>query len=318
MFKQDQDPPHKFVVENLTLEVRCKMLVIDMEGKADGRALRSILPLVEPKKLVLINGDGENTQDLASALQSASLASKDIFTPYTGETVKIAEVTKSFSVRLDDSLMGALALRKVGFGCTRMSCVKRREEWKQSLPADASSCPCVQIDEYEVVPVKGVIGQSDESTLPVLIPSATANVAAMPEKAEEQEDSAMEGQSDTLPRLPAPHFIGDIKLALLKTNLSAKGVPVAFHKGSLVCGPVKAVPAPASNRPKDAKAARLAKLAGTARASPTPELEDESTDTSGGRVIVKKEGGNLILEGAPGDTFYTVRAAVYDLHAVAS
>lgn len=54
------------------------------------------------------------------------------------------------------------------------------------------------------------------------------------------------------------------------------------------------------------------------RPSPTPEREDEILDTSGGRVIVKKEGTQLVLEGAPGDTFYAVRAAIYDLHAVAS
>ena len=100
-------------MEDISLQVRCKILVTDMEGKADGRALRSILPLIEPKKLVLINGDVEATQDLASALQSATLASNDIFSPSVGESVKIADVTKSFSVRLDDSLMTALALRKV-------------------------------------------------------------------------------------------------------------------------------------------------------------------------------------------------------------
>ena len=113
MLQSRQEAPHKFVVEDVSLQVRCKVLAIDMEGKADGRALRSILPLIEPKKLVLVNGDFDSTQDLAGALQSAALASKDIFSPSIGESVKIADVTKSFSVRLDDSLMTALALRKV-------------------------------------------------------------------------------------------------------------------------------------------------------------------------------------------------------------
>ena len=107
------EPPHKFVIQDITVQVRCKILAVDMEGKADGRALRSILPLIEPKKLVLINGSPEATQDLASALQTAALAAKDIYAPFVGDCTKIADVTKSFSVRLDDSLMAALALRKV-------------------------------------------------------------------------------------------------------------------------------------------------------------------------------------------------------------
>lgn len=113
--KARQEPPHKFVIEDLAIQVRCKVLVVDMEGKADGRALRSILPLIQPKKLVLINGDPESTQDLASAVTSASLPEDSIFTPCVGEKTKIADVTQSFSLRLDDSLMTALALRKVSF-----------------------------------------------------------------------------------------------------------------------------------------------------------------------------------------------------------
>lgn len=99
------------------MQVKCKLLAIDMEGKADGRALRSILPLIEPKKLVLINGDVEATQDLADALQAGIMDSENVFMPSVGDKVKIADVTKSFSVRLDDSLMTALALRKVRHWC---------------------------------------------------------------------------------------------------------------------------------------------------------------------------------------------------------
>lgn len=113
--KAKHEPPHKFVIEELAVEMRCKVLVVDMEGKADGRALRSILPLIEPKKLVLINGDPESTQDLASAVTSAILPEDCVFTPSVSEKTKIADVTQSFSLRLYDSLMTALALRKVGF-----------------------------------------------------------------------------------------------------------------------------------------------------------------------------------------------------------
>lgn len=173
------------------------------------------------------------------------------------------------------------------------------------------------------MPVKGVIGQSDESTLPVLIPLGGVEILApadnAPSPSSSASDTIIQDENTTLPKLPAPHFIGEIKLALLKANLSAANVPVAFSKGTLVCGPVKAsVAPPSASKSKDTRSSRLAKLASTTRASPTPEKEDEAVDTSGGRVIVRKEGQQLVLEGAPGDTFYAVRSAIYDLHAVAS
>ena len=185
----------------------------------------------------------------------------------------------------------------------------------------------MQIDEYEVVPIKAVIGSSDESTIPVLVPGLGLSSAASGEGddtgrggADTGTDTDMSDASEpSMPLLRAPHFIGDIKLALLKANLSAKSVPVSFAKGSLVCGPVRPlVSAPKATQPKTAS--RLAKLTGTAgRPSPTPEREEDAPlDTSGGRVVVRKEGNQLVLEGAPGDTFYAVRSAIYDLHAVAS
>lgn len=173
------------------------------------------------------------------------------------------------------------------------------------------------------MPVKGVIGQSDESTLPVLVPVGGVDIGSTVEQAgspsSSNSEAIVQDEDASLPKLPAPHFIGEIKLALLKANLSAANVPVAFSKGTLVCGPVKTQNAPPSaSKTKEARSSRLAKLTAANRASPTPEKEDEVLDTSGGRVVVRKEGQQLVLEGAPGDTFYAVRAAIYDLHAVAS
>lgn len=201
------------------------------------------------------------------------------------------------------------------------------------------------------MPIRGVIGTSDESTIPVLIPSSsfTANITSeVSEKDEARTSTATkakgatvndpDGASDfaaegdlTLPELQAPHFIGDIKLAILKNNLTAKNVPVSFHKGSLICGPVRLASSTekgtGASTKSTTRANKVAKLVAsssatglTTRASPTPELAgSEDDDTSGGKVIVRKDSGNnLILEGAPGDTFYSVREAIYAMHAVAS
>ena len=88
-------------------------MVVDMEGKADGRALRHIVSLVEPKKVVLVNAEPDATEAMAQALKSLNLDEDDVLKPHIGERARISAITKSFSVKLDDALMSALALRKV-------------------------------------------------------------------------------------------------------------------------------------------------------------------------------------------------------------
>lgn len=172
-----------------------------------------------------------------------------------------------------------------------------------------------QIDEFEVVPVRGIIGESDEGAMPTLVPSSTFDAVAETAADQILTDDDDEG-SGRLPDLLPPHFIGDIKLVMLKGALTAKDIPVVFRKGMLLCGPLKTAAAP---KPKEAKVGRLAQLTGAAsRPSPTPELGDEETDSSGGRVIVRKQRDELVLEGAPGDTYYAIRKAIYDMHAVGS
>ena len=107
------EQPHKFVSEDLLLDLRCKIMVVDMEGKADGRALRHIVSLVEPKKVVLVNAEPDATEAMAQALKSLNLDEDDVLKPHIGERARISAITKSFSVKLDDALMSALALRKV-------------------------------------------------------------------------------------------------------------------------------------------------------------------------------------------------------------
>lgn len=51
--KQEKaEPPHKYVTETPTIQLRCSVFAVDMEGKADGRALKTLLPHMNPKKLV--------------------------------------------------------------------------------------------------------------------------------------------------------------------------------------------------------------------------------------------------------------------------
>lgn len=52
-------------------------------------------------------------EDLANACKAVTSMTKEIFTPALGETIKVGEETKNFSLRLGDSIMATLRLSRV-------------------------------------------------------------------------------------------------------------------------------------------------------------------------------------------------------------
>lgn len=44
--------PFKYTVEEGTLDLICKLIYIDFEGRVDGKSIRNILTQVSPRKMV--------------------------------------------------------------------------------------------------------------------------------------------------------------------------------------------------------------------------------------------------------------------------
>jgi cleavage and polyadenylation specificity factor subunit 2 len=49
-----QEPPSKFVSSVIDVQMACRLLFVDMEGLNDGRAVKTIVPQVNPRKMVRI------------------------------------------------------------------------------------------------------------------------------------------------------------------------------------------------------------------------------------------------------------------------
>jgi len=47
-----QEPPSKFVSSIIDVQMACRLLFVDMEGLNDGRAVKTIVPQVNPRKMV--------------------------------------------------------------------------------------------------------------------------------------------------------------------------------------------------------------------------------------------------------------------------
>ncbi|GAA6030255.1 hypothetical protein JCM8097_009012 [Rhodosporidiobolus ruineniae] len=306
--EEQPEPPHKYVVDHVEVHLQSKLFVVDMEGLSDGRALKTILPQINPRKLVIVNGPPSSISDLATACKAVTSMTEEIYMPTLGETVKVGEETKNFSLRLGDSIMASLRLSRV--------------------------------EDYDVAYVSGVIHIDPESDLPVLERPSFTDAAALPSSdsatiteldengepvapAEATEttstpppEEAPAEETDVLPALKPSLFIGDLRLALLKTRLGVLNVPSEFTgEGLLICGPA---PPEAFGFDFTAVAQRAGIDLRRGQKYVREQLLPEAMEASGGRVAVRKVGrGRLVVEGTPGETYFVVRKAVYALHAQA-
>jgi cleavage and polyadenylation specificity factor subunit 2 len=65
------------------------------------------------KKQVLINGSTTSNDDFASSVAGLPSFTKQVFSPRVGDQGTVGHDTKSFSVRLGDSIMSSLRFSEV-------------------------------------------------------------------------------------------------------------------------------------------------------------------------------------------------------------
>ncbi|MAD86713.1 MAG: hypothetical protein CL912_27465 [Deltaproteobacteria bacterium] len=107
-----------FSTEFLTLNVRIGF--VDFAGLHDKRSLQMLIPLIQPRKLILVGGMKDETLALAvdcRKLLVAQLGSSesaiDVYTPEVGVTVNASVDTNAWAVRLTSALVKQLTWQKV-------------------------------------------------------------------------------------------------------------------------------------------------------------------------------------------------------------
>ncbi|CAD6932413.1 unnamed protein product [Tilletia laevis] len=293
-------PPTKFSSEIVEVAFRCKLAFIEMEGLNDGKAHKLLIPQLFPRRLVLVNGDEPTRQDMLDSMLSVKGFTKEITAPTKGVTVRIGELTHSFTVNLGDGILQALKMSR--FEDYEMAHVTARV----TVSADSA------IPTLELIGPNGVIALSDvvdtaaieaaernneakDAAKKVTTLTATASAEEGDEKSGTLISKAMFASAPTRTLQPTL-FIGDLRLSVLKSILARDfRIPSEFAgEGMLVCG----------------TPAMRGAGAGAGAGAPTTELPT---------VTVQKEGeGRVVLEGNVGPAFYAVRRAVFGLHAQVS
>ncbi|KAJ6255990.1 hypothetical protein Dda_9284 [Drechslerella dactyloides] len=120
----------KLVINTTTVMMNNSVVFVDYEALHDGRSLRMLLPLLKPKKVVLISGTIEETKTLGDEVRNMmekdrrkrrtndnddSSADKEVevFTPAVGEMVNVSVEADAWSVKLSDALVKMLKWQHV-------------------------------------------------------------------------------------------------------------------------------------------------------------------------------------------------------------
>ncbi|KAF8631524.1 hypothetical protein AX15_002284 [Amanita polypyramis BW_CC] len=202
--KAVREPPFKYVRTTVEVQLACRLLFVDMEGLNDGRAMKTIVPQVNPRKMIIVHASPTSANALIESCGNIRTMTKDIFAPAAGESVQIGQQTNTFSISISDELLASLKMSR--------------------------------FEDNEVGYVTGRVVAHVNATIPILEPVSTTPVQ------NSVSTNTQNGQQRTLGSrppmsLPRSTMIGELKLTALKARLAAIGVPAELvGEGVLICG----------------------------------------------------------------------------------
>ncbi|KAI1412002.1 beta-lactamase-like protein [Hypoxylon sp. FL1857] len=106
--------PSKLVFTRETISVNLEVEFIDLSGVHDKRSLHMLIPLIQPRKLILIGGSEGETLTLASDCKKLlAEGSVSIYTPAVGTTIDASVDTNAWVVKLAPNLVKQLKWQNV-------------------------------------------------------------------------------------------------------------------------------------------------------------------------------------------------------------
>ena len=224
--------PSKLTFQTTSVKAHLKLAYIDFSGLHDQRSLSMLIPLIRPRKIVLVGGSKLETAWLAEncrqTLGSIIQKVEDIFCPAIGETVSASMDTNAWTVKLSEALVKRLRWQNVkGLGVVTLM---------GRLTATAGPEKS-HIENPKSKRLKGAKGEVEEPKLEDIPTDSKELSRLMP----------------TLETLPAnmvaatrsvaqPLHVGDLRLADLRKPLQSMGHTADFRgEGTLVIDNLVAV-----------------------------------------------------------------------------
>ena len=114
--------PSKAILTTHTVNVNARLAFVDFTGIHDRRSLQILIPLISPRKLILVAGTKDETETLAADCKSLLAVKEgdvdsnsvvDIFTPTLKQTVDASVDTNAWIVKLSRNLVKRLQWQSV-------------------------------------------------------------------------------------------------------------------------------------------------------------------------------------------------------------
>ncbi|CAK42833.1 uncharacterized protein An16g03340 [Aspergillus niger] len=252
---QSFEGPAKAVYEKATLTINARLAYVDFTGLHDKRSLEMLIPLIQPRKLILVGGMKQETTALATECQKL-LAAKSgmdvsaadsavIFTPVNGEVVDASVDTNAWMVKLSNNLVRRLKWQHVrSLGVVTLTAQLRGPEQavlEDSTEENPSKKPKLLEEEKKEeggstevatnAPPEGAKPSADKSEVYPLLDVLPVNMAAGTRS------------------MTRPLHVGDLRLADLRKIMQGAGHTAEFRgEGTLLIDGMVAVRKSATGR----------------------------------------------------------------------
>ncbi|CAK1367322.1 Cleavage factor two protein 2 [Cercospora beticola] len=122
----EDKPPQKAVFTTVEITVQLRIAHIDFSGLHEKRDLQMLIPLIRPRKLILISGSVSETQALATEcrqlLSEGGEQKSDVFAPLAGEVIDASVDTNAWTIKLSRQLVKKLTWQNVrGLGVVALT-----------------------------------------------------------------------------------------------------------------------------------------------------------------------------------------------------
>ncbi|KAH8693032.1 putative cleavage and polyadenylylation specificity factor [Talaromyces proteolyticus] len=231
--------PAKSLYRYSNITVNARIAFVDYMGLHDKRSLEMLIPLIQPRKLILVGGLKEETSSLADECRNLLAGKKggdystavDIFTPINGETIDASVDTNAWVVKLSRNLVRRLKWQHVrSLGVVAITAQLRPPETvsTESEPEESAS-------------KKQKLSENEPETVSTLAENTTVLSTAKPD---------IYPVLDILPAniaagtrsMARPLHVGDLRLADLRKLMQSAGHKAEFRgEGILLIDGVVAV-----------------------------------------------------------------------------
>jgi cleavage and polyadenylation specificity factor subunit 2 len=249
------DVPKKVVFTSHTLELHLQVAYVDFAGLHEKRDLQMLIPLIQPRKLILTSGNASETRTLAEECKQLLAGGNkvvEILTPLNGETVDASVDTNAWTLKLGRSLVKKLHWQNVkGLGIVALTARLDVEALEE--PATNAADENVK-KKMRLIKGEGEEKDSEDTNDESSQTTALAQQSPLPsipvlDALDSTTSTSLTGQATHHRLTTQPVHVGDLRLVDLRRMMLASGHTVEFRgEGTLLIDSTVVVRKSASGR----------------------------------------------------------------------